>query len=216
MTLETLLAHPEIRRLHAALRRSSGRQIEPRPPAKLAAIALVFRLGDVGDPELLLIKRAESERDPWSGHVACPGGRMDPTDRDLSHTAIRETLEETGIDIERNGRILGTLDDLSPNTPVLPPLVIRPFVAVVTPQIEVIQSAEVAAAFWVPLPALRASAGWKRGTVSVSGVSREVDTFIHGTHLVWGLTERVLRQLLARIAEPDQPQSSPSPSTRGP
>ena len=76
-----------------------------------------------------MIKRAEPKRDPWSGHIACPGGRMDPTDRDLEHTAIRETWEETGIDLERDGRILGTLDDMSPRTSSLPPIIIRPFVA---------------------------------------------------------------------------------------
>jgi hypothetical protein len=38
------------------------------------------------------------------------------------------------------------------------------------------------------------------GRVNVRGVDRDVSTFTHGEHLVWGLTERVLRQLLARMA----------------
>ena len=42
-----------------------------------------------GEPELLMIKRAEAEGDPWSGHIACPGGRMEPGDRDLAVTAVR-------------------------------------------------------------------------------------------------------------------------------
>jgi hypothetical protein len=104
------------------------------------------------------------------------------------------------VDLGRAGRILGTLDDLSPRTPVLPPIVIRPFVAAVPARVELIQSPEVAAAFWVPLTALRTTASWGTGTVTVRGVQRTVPTFTHGEYLVWGLTERVLKQLLARLS----------------
>src|SRR6185503_21248762 len=117
-----------------------GATIDLEGAMRYAAIALVLRPNDEGDSDLLMIKRAEVERDPWSGHIACPGGRMDPTDRDLEHTAIRETWEETGIDLSRDGRILGTLDDITPRTPSLPPLVIRPFVAVVRPDVALIES----------------------------------------------------------------------------
>ena len=200
MNLDALLAHPDIARLGRGLEKTPGRTLDPEPHMRLAAIALILRLGALGEPELLLIKRAEMERDPWSGHVACPGGRMEPGDHDLAATAFRETLEETGIDLTRAGRLLGTLDDLSPRTPVLPPLVIRPFVVGVPTNVEIVQSREVAAAFWVPLLALREAASWRMGTVHVRGVPREVSTFTHGEYLVWGLTERVLRQLIDRLA----------------
>lgn len=199
-TLEETLEHPEIARLARALEARPGREVEPDPPMRLAAIALVFRLGSLGEPELLMIKRAELEGDPWSGHVACPGGRMEAGDHDLAQTAMRETWEETGIELARVGKLLGTLDDLSPRTPVLPPILIRPFVVVVPPTVELVQSPEVAAAFWVPLSAIRAEAAWGTGTVSVRGADREVTTFTHGEYMVWGLTERVLKQLLERLA----------------
>ncbi|HJQ21960.1 MAG TPA: CoA pyrophosphatase [Gemmatimonadaceae bacterium] len=199
-SLHALLDHADMARLADALRARSGVAIESAPPTRLAAIALVFRLGELGEPELLMIKRAEHEQDPWSGHVACPGGRMEPGDRDLEQTAIRETWEETGIDVGRVGRVLGTLDDISPRTPVLPPIVIRPFVAAVASDVEIVASPEVAAAFWVPLTALRERAAWGSGIVQVRGVDREVSTFTHQAYLVWGLTERVLRQLLDRMA----------------
>ena len=199
MTLDGLLAHPDLVRLARGLAATPGREIEAEPPMRRAAIALVVRPGELGEPELLMIKRAEHEKDPWSGHVACPGGRMEPADRDLEQTAIRETLEETGVDLGKVGRILGTLDDISPRTPVLPPIVIRPFVAVVPASVETIQSEEVAAAFWVPFSALRQSASWGNGLVKVRGVERQVPIFTHGEYLVWGLTERVLKQLLQRM-----------------
>lgn len=200
MTLDALLAHPEVAQLARALAATPGKHIDVEPPMRRAAIALVLRLGALQEPELLMIKRAEMERDPWSGHVACPGGRMEPGDQDLADTAARETWEETGIDLRRVGQFLGTLDDVGPRTPVLPPLVIRPFVAGVPSDVEIVQSPEVAAAFWVPLAALRERAAWGMSMVQVRGVGREESTFMHGEYTVWGLTERVLRQLLERMS----------------
>jgi 8-oxo-dGTP pyrophosphatase MutT (NUDIX family) len=200
-TLDALLAHPDVARLALRLAEQRGRTLETETPVRCAAIALVLRPSDGGDPELLMIKRAEAERDPWSGHIACPGGRMDPTDRDLEQTAIRETWEETGIDLTRDGRVLGTLDDITPRTPSLPPLVIRPFVAAVKPEVAIVESPEVAEEFWVPLSAIRASAAWGTGLVSIRGVGdREVDVFRHGDYTVWGLTHRALRQFLDLLA----------------
>jgi 8-oxo-dGTP pyrophosphatase MutT (NUDIX family) len=198
--LDALLAHADVAALARRLAAHPGRQIEPDGIARHAAIALVLRASGGGEPELLMIKRAELESDPWSGHVACPGGRMDPTDRDLAHTAIRETWEETGVDLERHGRMLGTLDDISPRTRHLPPLIIRPFVAIAEPQVRIVPSDEVAAAFWVPLSAIRESTAWGREIVRVRGVGeREEAVFRHGDYLVWGLTHRALTQFLSLL-----------------
>ena len=199
--LDALLAHPDVARLAQRLAAHSGATIEPVEPMRLAAIALVLRPSEQGEPELLMIKRAEYDNDPWSGHIACPGGRMDPDDRDLEHTAIRETWEETGIDLARDGRILGTLDDMSPRTPTLPPIVIRPFVAVVKPDVTIVPNPEVADAFWVPLAALRETTQWGKAFVPIRGVGeREVDVFQHGGYTVWGLTHRALMQFLQLLS----------------
>lgn len=197
--LAAVRAHLEIARLAAALRDQPGREVQREGAERLAAVLLVLRLAELGEPELLMIKRAEAERDPWSGHVACPGGRMEPADQSLEQTAIRETWEETGIDVARDGEILGTLDDVAPRTPVLPPLIVRPYVAVVRSDVTIVPSPEVAAAFWVPLPALRERASWGTGLVRVLDREEERPTFRHGDYTVWGLTERVLRQFLERL-----------------
>jgi 8-oxo-dGTP pyrophosphatase MutT (NUDIX family) len=197
--LDAILAHPDIAHLARSLRDSPGQTIAVEPPVREAAIALVLRLSGADEPELLMIKRAEMDRDPWSGHVACPGGRREPADRDLETTATRETWEETGIDLTTEGRFLGVLNDVMPRTPVLPPMLIRPFVAVVPPQVEIAPSPEVAAAFWVPVSALRERAAWGARMVAVRGTPREEAAFSHGDHVVWGLTERVLRQLVERM-----------------
>ena len=208
-TIDELLAHPDVARLRRALTARPGQRLAPDDAAvRLAAIALVLRPGAERTPELLMIKRADAEGDPWSGHVACPGGRMEPGDHDLEQTAVRETWEETGVDLAREGRVLGALDDISPRTPVLPPIIVRPFVAVAKPEVEIVQSSEVADAFWVPLEALRERASWGTGLVTVRGHGeREVSVFRHGDYTVWGLTERVLRQFLEYLGDENTPDS---------
>ena len=81
-------------------------QVADAPDAKPAAVALVLLEGPEG-LEILLIRRAERVDDPWSGQIAFPGGRYDVGDRDLETTAIRETREETGVDLSRAGHSSG-------------------------------------------------------------------------------------------------------------
>ena len=200
--LDRLQSHPRIVRLLRALAEHPPLEVEAAAAVRRAAILLALRARADGEPELLMIKRAEAEGDPWSGHIACPGGRMEASDRDLSVTAVRETWEETGVDIAREGRLLGHLDDLYPRTPSLPPIVIRPYVALVRADVEIVPSHEVAAAFWVPLSALAEREAWRTGTVMVRGFEREVQVFQHGAYTVWGLTERALRQLLTDMGDP--------------
>jgi 8-oxo-dGTP pyrophosphatase MutT (NUDIX family) len=205
--LDRLAAHPLIAHLVESLRDRPGRALEPKALSRLAAILLLLRGREDGEPELLMIKRAEAEGDPWSGHIACPGGRMDPGDRDLEATAVRETWEETGIDVTRDGRLLGHLDDLSPRSPLLPPLIIRPYVGLVRRHAEIVTSPEVASVFWVPLSTLREQGGWGIGLVSVRSGQRRVSQFLHGEHVVWGLTERALRQFLEYLGTPLEGES---------
>jgi len=169
------------------------------PAVRRAAVLAMFRIAADGDLELLFIKRAEWEGDPWSGHVAFPGGRQEPDDATLEDTAVRETREELGVDVRRHGRILGTLDELHPRNPVLPPIVVRPYVAVLDTDVVLAPSEEVALAFWVPLGALLHPATSTDATVVVHGVERTVSSYRFGDHTIWGLTERVLRQLLGLL-----------------
>ncbi len=206
--LDRLAAHPLLVRFMRALAENPAREIVAESDVvRFAAILLVLRARFDGEPELLMIKRADAEGDPWSGHIAYPGGRMEPGDRDLSVTAVRETWEETGIDIAREGRLLGQLDDLRPRSPLLPPMVIRPYVALVRADVAIVPSHEVACAFWVPVSALLQRAAWGMGLVQARGGQRNVSTFQHGEHTVWGLTERVLRQFLTYVGEPPYGES---------
>ena len=94
-----LLAHPDIVRLTSSLESHKALRADMESGVRRAAVALIFRAGADGAPELLFIKRAEYPADPWSGQIAFPGGREEPTDGELIQTAVRETREETGLDL---------------------------------------------------------------------------------------------------------------------
>ena len=184
--------------LRDSLRRQQGRVAEWSEGVPRAAVVLILRPGRAG-LEILLIKRAERDGDPWSGHVALPGGREDPADQSLEETALRETREEIGLDLAHAGEVIGTLDDLEPrSTPRS--ILVRPFVAVLHDDPPLALSDEVAAAFWVPLAELTSPGAIAESTVRVGGADRRVTSFLHGDYIVWGMTERILRQLLAVLS----------------
>lgn len=159
------------------------------------SVALMLTPGPSG-LEVLFIRRAERAGDPWSGHIALPGGRREPADADLLATAIRETREEVGVALTP-ALLLGGLDDLHPRTPSAPPLLIRPFVFGLAERPAARLSDEVAGVMWFSLPEIAASAG--TAAVAIRGVSTVVDCFRPGGTVVWGLTHRILRTLLPLV-----------------
>ena len=166
-----------------------------------AAVAVIFRVSDEDSLELLMIERASYEGDPWSGHVAFPGGRREPHDATLVDTALRETREEIGIDLSADGQLLGALGRLDPVSPSLPPLSIAPFVALLMRDAPLALSDEVAEAFWVPLAILQHPEASSDVEVLLSnGTRRTVRAFVHGRYTIWGLTERIIRDLLSRLS----------------
>jgi 8-oxo-dGTP pyrophosphatase MutT (NUDIX family) len=165
-----------------------------------AAVAIVLR--DVEDgPEVLLIRRAERTGDPWSGHMAFPGGREEPGDATLLATAIRETCEELGLDLSTSGRLLGRLDDL----PAVARgrrvgITIAPFVFELTNDVELAyRPEEVAEAIWVPIDPLMH--GRLRTTLAHDGSGERMLSPAHDVdgRIIWGLTYRMLENLFAML-----------------
>ena len=187
--------HRDVAALARILAERPGAVASVADEVRRAAVALMLRERD-GAVEILFIKRAEYASDPWSGHAALPGGRMEPQDASLADTAARETFEEIGIDIREAGTILGTLDEVYPRTPVLPPVVVRPFVVALHADIQPAPSHEVADVFWVPLERVRQPDAWEQMTVHAHGRDLIVTAYRHGPYVIWGLTERVLQSLL--------------------
>jgi len=162
-----------------------------------AAVAIVLRDGEHG-AEFVVIHRAHRPGDPWSGHMALPGGRQDAGDQDLPATAVRETREEVGVDLARHGELLGALDDLQAIGRGRPlDLIITPFVYGLTAPVTLTPNHdEVQSALWVPLASLRRH--------EASGTHRqqryenqmEYPAFLYQGYTIWGLTHRILTSLL--------------------
>jgi 8-oxo-dGTP pyrophosphatase MutT (NUDIX family) len=151
------------------------------------------------DPDsILLIRRAERTGDPWSGHMALPGGRRHATDPDLLATAVRETEEEVGIQL-RLENLVGNLDDVVPRTPTLPPIAVRPFVFALSSRPSISLNHEVTSASWVPLSDLLNPGTHHPIRLEVGGQSRVVQAYQLQEAIVWGMTERIITSLLQQI-----------------
>ena len=131
---------------HAAAREPRAEDAE----GLRAAVAAIMREHE-GRPELLFIKRADRQDDPWSGHMAFPGGRKQSTDRSLLHTAERETLEEIGLDLTSGARVVARLPDVMPYSQMPHPLTVTAFLFVQSAPSELTLNEEVAAVVWAPL-----------------------------------------------------------------
>ena len=172
-----------------------------------AAVALLLRpaamAGDGivdGSAELLFIRRAERDGDPWSGHVAFPGGRPVAGDADLLAVAVRETSEEVGIDVRRGGRVLGRLPTIETLSARLPAVDVTPFVALAPEGAGAHPDpAEVEHAFWVPLAALRNAGPSAVVRHVVRGGRREWPAYPSPAGPIWGITERILTGFLALV-----------------
>lgn len=172
-------------------------QMVGEPSDERTAVAVVLRPGPQG-PEFLAIRRSERRGDPWSGHMAFPGGRHRPGDGDLFTTAARETQEEVGIDLMQAGEHLGRLDDLRAVTGGRRlNLVITPFVCALTTAVELsLDAREVQGALWVPLDTLRQPTSRGIHRQRMAGMSFEHEALVYRGHIIWGLTYRILRHLL--------------------
>ena len=166
-----------------------------------AAVAIVFRAGNVGT-ELLFIQRASKDGDPWSGHMAFPGGRTDATDTDSHFTAERETREEVGLDVSTAPR-LGSLTDLEPGRQRGGLVAVRGHAYwLAGDRPELVPNYEVADTVWVPLQALADRDRYIDYYYPVSDSTWPGIQLDKAEHVVWGLTLRFLSDLFRRLDEP--------------
>ena len=178
--------------LAEALRRRTPTSLDEDGAAH-AAVAVVVTAE--ADPALLFVRRRERAGDPWSGHMAFPGGHAEPGETPAA-TAERETLEETGLALGRDGRRLGQLDDVYPRSIHLPKIIVTPVVFQVARRQEVRPSPEIEQALWLPAREVFDRAN-RRPLVLESATGRREFESIHvGGLVIWGLTERILQQII--------------------
>jgi 8-oxo-dGTP pyrophosphatase MutT (NUDIX family) len=185
-------------------RRAIGRhdpyRVEERDGVSRAAVAAIMR--DRGEgAELLLIQRTEHPEDPWSGHMAFPGGRVDDGDDGPVAAAMRETLEELALDLEAEGELIGRLSDVPAVGRGRPlPLVIEPYLFQIHGDPAFVPNHEVADALWVPMSFLtdrsnRSKMDWQRG-----GADVKLPCYLYEGHLIWGLTFGMVDELVELVA----------------
>ena len=161
--------------------------------------AVMMILKEIGNAEysILFIKRPQNAEDVFAGHMAFPGGKKKGEDQTILDTAIRETLEETGIDISKDGRILGELDDFNPINPKANHYVVTPFVSLLMKDTEIKPNEEVDEAVWIPLNHLKDEKSLEIRILERSSMRVKDYVFYYRDYVIWGMTGRILRDFLS-------------------
>jgi len=159
-----------------------------------AAVALLLKR-EQNDFSILFVKRVESLADPWSGQMAFPGGKRDEKDANLRQTVVRETLEETNINLLDRCRFLGVLTALRskprPDMKILPVVILTTY----EPKIR-LNKKELEEFFWVPLREVA------QGKSFVTFDFGEVPAYTVRRRVIWGLTYRILEGFFAVFPSP--------------
>lgn len=165
-----------------------------------AAVAVVLAPDADRRAHALLVRRAARKGDPWSGHMAFPGGRSEPADRSSIATAERETCEELGIELGREARHIGKLSDLLTREHGRPrpmTVIAHVFESSAGPWEDFVYSGEIAEALWIPLdvfddPTRQTTRRWR-----ILGRTRSMPAYEWEGRVIWGLTLQLLRELVA-------------------
>ena len=157
--------------------------------AQAAVVVLLKTNGQ--DFQVLFVKRAEKSTDPWSGQTALPGGKRNLEDQDMKETVVRETMEETGINLLDGCRFLGVMTPL--RSTKKPEMKILPFVVLQENEQTINLNEELTEYFWTPLPEFVKN----KGTVKFG--FGEHPAYIIENYIVWGLTYKICDTLLTLL-----------------
>jgi 8-oxo-dGTP pyrophosphatase MutT (NUDIX family) len=165
-----------------------------------ACVVILLR-GSREDLEVGYIRRSVHEHDRWSGQIAFPGGKKDDEDENDMRTALRETLEEIGLNLDVSN-YAGRLDDIQARKQgeVLD-FFIRPFVFYLDHEVTTtLAPDEVAEFFWVKLQDLRNPANqtthkFQRNTLTLQMPAIDLNKKLP----LWGLTYFMTQNLLNRL-----------------
>ena len=183
------------RRLQGFVKQDAG--FEPR--SGRAAVAIMVREGQEAT-ELLMIRRATREGDPWSGHMGFPGGRRDPEDPSDFSCALRETEEELGVDLSRWGAPLGELSDVNTGwRKDRPEMLVTPFIFSVSELPELIPNDEVDDVVWVPLHFLMDEGNREPLEWEWKGQKMETDSYLYDCYRIWGLSLMMIDEMMGLL-----------------
>jgi 8-oxo-dGTP pyrophosphatase MutT (NUDIX family) len=165
-----------------------------------AAVAVL--LDFVSEPtKVLLMRRSKRRGDPWSGQVSLPGGRREPADVSIVHTARRECLEEVGFDLEKNATLIGHLDAVEPIIKGFSrPLRVAPIVFEQVGQQALNLGQEASKAFWLPLDSAASGALDDTFVYTKGPIHAAFPCWRFDDEIVWGLTYKILDGLLNNVS----------------
>jgi len=163
-----------------------------------SSVATVLR-DQGGELQVLLIKRAQKEGDRWSGHIAFPGGREQQEDSNIRETAIRETSEEIGLGLSVDNYIGRMSDVMTLAHGTRKPMVVSPYAFRLEGDPLFTINHEVDQVIWLPVSFLadkrnRETMVWER-----KGMSIKLPCYFYGEHRIWGLTLKMLDELVFDI-----------------
>ena len=163
---------------------------------KRSAVAMILQVRQ-GELHILMIKRAEREGDPWSGHMAFPGGRMDKTDAHGFAVAVRETEEEVGLTLGPEDQCIGRLSDINarPHKGAFG-MAVSPFVFRLERGVDFTPNHEVAEVVWVPLEFLLDTQNREEMVWEYKGVKIPMPCYFYGNRRIWGLSLMMLDELM--------------------
>lgn len=159
------------------------------------AVSVLFK-AEAADLWLLMIRRTENPKDPWSGQMAFPGGHADPRDRTLLDTAARETLEEVGIDV-RGQVFLGCLRSVQPKNA---PMVVTPFLFLLSTEVHPTTSREAEEVLWIPMSFLLKRKNVSSIRVRIGRREAPMGCYVYLDHIIWGMSFRIIREIISMIA----------------
>jgi 8-oxo-dGTP pyrophosphatase MutT (NUDIX family) len=157
-----------------------------------AAVVLLLRPINQ-DFQVLFVKRAKNPTDTWSGQIALPGGKREPEDIDIKMTIVRETLEETNLDLLNGTIFLGTMEPM--RSIEKSELTVVPFVVLQEKEQTIKLNTELIEYFWASLRELEFNEGTTKLRLS------NFPAYKIGKHIIWGLTYNILRNLLSLLSD---------------
>ncbi|WP_279247368.1 NUDIX hydrolase [Candidatus Litorirhabdus singularis] len=181
------------------LSRYKHRKKLARPLLKRSAVAMILREDESG-LRILMIKRAERDGDPWSGHMAFPGGRMEQIDRHGYDVAVRETEEEIGLALTSEDRCIGRFSEIMTHAQLRRrPMVVSPYVFRLDRHATFEPNYEVAEVVWIPMDYLldlgnRERMVWNRGKVEIP-----LSCYMYNGYRIWGLSLMMIDEMLAML-----------------
>ncbi|MFK8018347.1 MAG: CoA pyrophosphatase [Pseudomonadales bacterium] len=168
-----------------------------------AAVTMILRESRTnnavaGSFDVLMMRRADRKGDPWSGHMAFPGGKMDSVDESTFETSLRELAEETGIPspattLESVGRLS---DVLTRNHSGKRPMAVTPFVFHLVEDVEFNPNHEVAELIWVPVDYIRNASHRETMHWEFKGATINLPCYFYEGRRIWGLSLTMLDELL--------------------